>query len=57
MADIPDHYTFSTDWLTKYSDEFVPVSSWNWAEIVPLTTTKVNITRVTADVRVSYTTD
>ena len=57
MADIPDHYTFSSDWLTKYSDEFVPVSSWNWAEIVPLTTTKVNITRVTADVRVSYTTD
>ena len=57
LADIPDFYTFCSDWLTKYSDQYVPVSSWNWEEIVPLTTSKVNITRVTADLRVSYTTD
>lgn len=55
VADIPDHWLFSSGWVTKYTETLsTPVSGWNWTDLIPLISQKANITRVEVDLRINY---
>lgn len=53
VSTIPDHYQFSSQW-TRWNPANV-LNAATWESLVPLTTERVNITKVTADLRVTYT--
>ena len=54
-VDIPDHWLFCKGWETKYSqsDDGDP-DTWDFANLVPLTLQRVNVTKVEADLRINY---
>ena len=53
VSTIPDHYQFSAQW-TRWNPADI-TNTATWEGLVPLTTQRVNITKVTADLRVTYT--
>lgn len=55
VSTIPDHYQFSPKWARWNPADLFETDTWKG--LVPLTTQRVNITKVTADLRVSYYTD
>lgn len=57
VTDVNDigHYLFSPGWATKYNESDKAVSSWDWLNLVLLSTKNVEISKVTADLRITYT--
>lgn len=51
---IPNHYQFSANWDRRFSDEESVSTSTDWQQLVPLTGRNVTITKVTADLRITY---
>ena len=54
LNSIPAYYQFSGNWDRRYSDEDNVTTSTDWHSLVPLTWSKVNISKVTADLRITY---
>lgn len=54
-VDIPDHWLFSSGWVTKYSQSNNgDPDTWDFANLVPLNLQRVNVTKVEAELRINY---
>ena len=54
LSSIPEHYQFSANWDRRFSGEESVSTSTDWQHLVPLTWKNVTITKVTADLRITY---
>lgn len=54
LSSIPGHYQFSANWDRRFSSEESVSTSTDWQHLVPLTWKNVDITKVTADLRITY---
>ena len=54
ISSIPDHYQFSANWDRRYPGEESVSTTTDWQSLVPLTWSTVHITKVTADLRITY---